>query len=69
VSRGHAHIVFSESSGAHRFADDRSALGTAIVRNGRTFPVPAGSRGLRLHSGDEVSLGEARLRVRIAGAS
>jgi hypothetical protein len=69
VSRCHAHIDFSESTGAHRIADDRSAHGTAIVRNGRTIPVPAGSRGVRLHSGDEVSLGEARLRVRLAGAS
>jgi FHA domain len=66
VSRCHAHIDYSESTAAYRIADDRSAHGTAIVRNGRTIPVPAGSRGVRLRSGDEVILGEARLRVRIA---
>jgi hypothetical protein len=35
------------------------------VRNGKTISVPAGSRGVRLQSGDEVVLGEARLRLLI----
>ena len=69
VSRRHAHIDYDESTKSFRIADDRSAHGTALVRNGRTIGVPAGSRGVRLQSGDEVMLGEARLRVRIADPS
>jgi hypothetical protein len=65
VSRRHAHIAVDPSSGDHRLHDDRSEHGTGIVRGGRTIPVPAGSRGVRLRSGDEVVLGEARVRIRI----
>ena len=65
VSRCHAHITFDPSSGDHRLHDDRSAHGTGIVRGGRTVPVPPGTRGVRLRSGDEIVLGEARLRVRL----
>ncbi len=67
VSRRHAHIDYDESAGDFRLFDDRSAHGTTIVRNGKTIGVPVGSRGVRLQSGDEVVLGEARLRVRMAG--
>ena len=63
VSRQHAHIEYVESARHFRIRDDRSAQGTHIVRNGRTVPVPAGSRGVRLESGDEIVLGEARARV------
>ena len=52
-------------AGHYRIRDDRSAQGTSIVRNGRTMTVPAGSRGIRLQPGDEVVLGEARVRVQI----
>ena len=65
VSRRHAHIEYVEASGHYRIRDDRSAHGTSVVRNGRTITVPAGSRGIRLESGDEIVLGEARARVRI----
>ena len=65
VSRRHAHIEYVEASGHYRIRDDRSAHGTSVVRNGRTLTVPAGSRGIRLESGDEIVLGEARARVRI----
>jgi len=65
VSRRHAHIEYVESTRDYRLRDDRSAQGTSIVRNGRMLSVPAGSRGVRLESGDEVVLGEARARVRI----
>jgi hypothetical protein len=65
VSRCHAHISVDPTSGDHRLHDDRSAHGTGIVRGGRTVPVPPGTRGVRLRSGDEIVLGEARLRVRI----
>ena len=63
VSRQHAHIEYVESARHYRIRDDRSAHGTHIVRSGRTVPVPAGPRGVRLESGDEIVLGEARARV------
>jgi len=65
VSRAHAHID-CHRNGELRLFDDRSAHGTSIVRNGKTIGVPAGSRGVRLEPGDEVVLGEARLRVKLA---
>jgi hypothetical protein len=34
-----------------------------VVRNGVAIPVHPGSRGVRLQSGDEIVLGEARLKV------
>ena len=67
VSRQHAHIEYVQSARHYRIRDDRSAHGTSIVRNGQTLTVPAGSRGIRLESGDEVVLGEARVRVRVGG--
>ena len=66
VSRRHAHIEFEESSRDYRIRDDRSAHGTSVVRKGRTVAVPAGSRGIRLESGDEIVLGEVRARVQIS---
>jgi hypothetical protein len=63
VSRQHAHIEFSSESQSYRVCDDRSGHGTHVVRNGRTLPVPPGPRGIKLHAGDEILLGEARLRV------
>lgn len=65
VSRRHAHIDHDAASGAYRLCDDGSAHGTSLVRNGKTIPVPSGSRGIRLQSGDEIVLGEARVRVKI----
>jgi hypothetical protein len=62
VSRQHAHIAYA--SGDYRLFDDRSAHGTSIVRGGKTVAIPAGSRGVRLQSGDEIVLGEARVRIR-----
>jgi FHA domain len=65
VSRRHAHIAFIPASREYRLRDDGSARGTAVLRNGRTIRVPEGARGIRLESGDEIALGEARLKVRI----
>jgi hypothetical protein len=65
VSRRHAHIDYHERSGDYRLSDDRSAYGTSIVRNGSAIEVPAGSRGIRLQTGDEIVLGEARLKVKL----
>ena len=64
VSRRHAHIAYESSTGYFRLHDDGSGHGTGIVREGRTVAVPRGSRGVRLRSGDEIILGEARVRVR-----
>lgn len=65
VSRRHAHIDYVDGAAEYRISDDRSAQGTSIVRNGKTIGVPAGSRGIRLQSGDDIVLGEARVRVKI----
>lgn len=65
VSRKHAHIVYNPATREYRLSDDGSARGTAVVRGGQTIPVPQGSRGTRLDSGDEIVLGQARLRVKV----
>jgi len=65
VSRRHAHIAYAAASADYRVHDDGSSRGTAILRNGQTIRVPQGSRGIRLETGDEIVLGEARLRVKI----
>jgi hypothetical protein len=68
VSRRHAHIAYQAASCSFRLYDDGSEHGTGLVRNGRMLPVPRGSRGVRLDSGDEIVLGSARLRVRFGAA-
>lgn len=65
VSRKHAHIVYLAPSREYRLRDDGSAHGTAVLRDGHTIPVPQGSRGIRLQSGDDVVFGQAKVRVRI----
>ncbi|HYN07028.1 MAG TPA: FHA domain-containing protein [Vicinamibacterales bacterium] len=67
VSRCHAHIAYDPSASGYRIHDDGSAHGTAVLRSGRSIDVSRGSRGVRLLSGDEVLLGEARIRIRISG--
>jgi FHA domain-containing protein len=64
VSRRHAHIVYEPASGGYRLRDDGSVHGTSVVRNGSTVAVSPGSLGVRLRTGDELVLGEARLRIR-----
>jgi pSer/pThr/pTyr-binding forkhead associated (FHA) protein len=63
VSRRHAHIEAAGSPAEYRLYDDRSAHGTSVQRSGVTIVVPPGPRGIRLQSGDEIALGEARLQV------
>jgi hypothetical protein len=63
VSRRHAHVTYDPGAGEYRLRDDRSVHGTSILRGGRTIAVPAGSRGVRIESGDEIIVGQARLRV------
>jgi hypothetical protein len=67
VSRRHAHIAYEPSSGGYRLCDDGSVHGTSVVRDGSTVVVPQGSLGVRLRTGDELVLGEARLRIRFDG--
>jgi hypothetical protein len=62
VSRQHAHIE-AEATGDVRVYDDGSVHGTSVVRSGRTIPVPAGARGVRLRDRDQILLGEARVEV------
>ena len=65
VSRRHAHIERGAGETGYRIYDDGSADGTSLIRGGRGLPVPRGTRGLRLQSGDEIMIGEARLLVKI----
>jgi FHA domain len=63
VSRTHAHIEFDPEKGVFRLFDDRSAHGTTVLRDGSVIPVPQGlSKGIALRHGDEIVLGQARLR-------
>jgi hypothetical protein len=63
VSRAHAHIEFDPENAVFRLYDDRSAHGTTVVRDGTLIPVPPGtSKGVALRDGDEIVLGQARLR-------
>jgi pSer/pThr/pTyr-binding forkhead associated (FHA) protein len=64
VSRRHAHIAYEPAGRCFRLHDDGSEHGTGVVRLGRTVAVPRGTRGVRLESGDEIVLGDARVRVR-----
>jgi hypothetical protein len=69
VSRRHAHLSYDPGSHTFRLHDDGSEHGTSIVRNGRTVPVPRGSRGVRVAGGDVIVLGDARLRVELVEAT
>jgi FHA domain-containing protein len=63
VSRAHAHIRFEASSGEWRIFDDGSSIGTTLFRDGRRIDVPAhAGRGVALRAGDEIYLGQVRLR-------
>jgi hypothetical protein len=63
VSRAHAHIRFDGSPGEWRIFDDGSAIGTTLFREGRRIDVPAhAGRGVALRPGDEIYLGQVRLR-------
>ena len=63
VSRAHAHIEFDPEKSLFRVFDDRSAHGTTVLRDGSVISVPQGlSKGVALQHGDEIVLGQARLR-------
>src|SRR5262245_37064050 len=65
ISRRHAHVNFDAAAGVYRVFDDHSLHGTSIIRNGRTIRVPPSARGTRLQTGDEIAVGQARLKVTI----
>jgi hypothetical protein len=67
VSREHAHIMYSKTTGDYRLFNDRtsgsgSACGLWIIRDGLSRAVQRDSRGLKLKHGDEIHLGRAVLR-------
>jgi FHA domain len=69
VSRAHAHIEFDSEKAVFRLFDDRSAHGTTVLRDGSVIPVPQGpSKGVALRHGDEIVLGQARLRFEEGGS-
>jgi FHA domain len=65
ISRRHAHVAYDAAAAVYRVFDDHSLHGTSIIRNGRTIRVPPSARGTRLQTGDELAIGQARLRVTI----
>lgn len=67
VSRLHARIEYDTATVAYRLFDEGSAQGTTVIRQGRGHVVAPGTRGIVLVTGDEICLGRARLKVRIAG--
>jgi hypothetical protein len=66
VSREHARIVWRADPQGWWLADERSAYGTRIFRDGRPIDVSSRDRrGVRLKDGDEIYLGRAVLRCGI----
>jgi hypothetical protein len=66
VSRAHAHVSFDAASGDWRIFDDGSSLGTTLFRGGKRIDVPPhGGRGVALRNGDEIYLGQVRLRFNL----
>jgi hypothetical protein len=63
VSREHAHITYSKTTGEYRLFNDRaSASGVWIMRDGLSRAVQRDARGVKLRHGDEIHLGRAVLR-------
>jgi hypothetical protein len=67
VAREHAYICRDPKTGDFRLCDYLSGhRGTRLFREGRAIQAPrASGRGVQLHSGDEIHLGEARVRFEI----
>jgi hypothetical protein len=67
VTRGHAVIRYNATTAEYRLFDEGSANGTRVLRSGEIIDVPKRDPvGLALRSGDEVQLGKAAIKVRIA---
>jgi hypothetical protein len=70
VSREHAFIHYDPEAGKFRLYDCTSQRGTNVFRDGRRFQIPKGPiRGFQLRSGDEIHLGDARLRFETESGS
>jgi hypothetical protein len=66
VSREHAYIQWDAATGRFRVHDCGSQRGTSVFRDGRRVEVAKGNpRGVQLQSGDEISVGAARLRFSV----
>jgi FHA domain len=64
VGRAHARLRFHPATREYRLYDEGSSNGTSILRGGATIAVPPRDpRGVRVHSGDEVHVGRAIIRV------
>lgn len=71
VSREHAHVTLSRSTGEYRLFNDRSYkpdpkgpsnCGLWIIRDGLSHEVHRGARGFKLEPGDEIHFGRAVIR-------
>lgn len=65
VSREHAHIRYDSESGKYRLYDSGSQRGTSVFRDGRRLDAPR-VRGVQLRPGDEIHVGDARVKFEIA---
>ncbi len=65
VSREHAQIRFDIESGKFRLYDSGSQRGTSVFRAGRRLEAPR-ARGVQLQPGDEIHIGDARIRFELA---
>ena len=69
VGRSHASIRYQPDRREYRLFDDGSHNGTRIIREGRVLEVtPRDPVGVTIVSGDEIVLGTAAVRVRLADA-
>jgi hypothetical protein len=74
VSREHAHILYSKSTGEYRLYNDRwyrqvkqepGNCGLWIIRDGLSQEVHKNARGAKLKPGDEIQLGRAIVRFQL----
>lgn len=66
VSREHASIRYDPENGKFRLYDSGSQRGTSVFREGRRLEAPR-ARGVQLQPGDEIHVGDARVRFDILG--
>jgi hypothetical protein len=66
VGRAHARLEFDRATRAYHLFNEGSSNPTFVVREGRSIRVaPRDPVGVRVHSGDEVQLGRAVIRLTI----
>ena len=70
VARAHARIEFDPAARAYVLFNETRTNPTSVLRGGRSLRVvPLDPRGVRLQTGDEITLGRAVLKVSITGHS